>query len=96
MSHKEYEAYIYSEVLKAADIPAELPVQENLGESNFGLMGPQQQYASSHPAFPLLNGYAKNGCPVDCGPNWPPAQVEVLLRRDPHQSALVRKAVIQL
>jgi hypothetical protein len=47
--------------------PVEIPVREEIGK--LGLMWPRS-YAEFHWATPLLNSYAIDGCPVQCGPDW--------------------------
>ena len=44
-----------------------LTIKEPKGKQ--GLMWPRP-YATDDAAVPLLNGYAKHGCPVDCGDDW--------------------------
>ena len=45
-------------------------------------------YATHHPATPLLEKYARNGCPVDCGPRWTKEQIEAaILQHGPYKSA---------
>ena len=39
-------------------------------------MKPHAPYAQDHPAIPLLQAYADEGCPVDCGPDWSVEQVK--------------------
>ena len=48
-------------------IPLDIPVKNTIGKCR--LMYPTR-YALNHEAAPLLLGYAKHGCPVDCGANW--------------------------
>ena len=43
--------------------------------------------ALDHPAAPLLEEYARTGCPVNCGPDWTKSQVEEALRYGSHPSA---------
>ena len=59
-------------------------------------MEPHAPYAQDHPAIPLLQAYADEGCPVDCGPDWSVEQVKLLLQRGPHQSAKGKAAIKQL
>ena len=74
--------------------PPELPIKEAVGKSK--LMCPQKPYAQDHNAIPLLNAYAAEGCPVDCGDDWTMQQVELLLKKGPHQSAKCKNAIKQL
>ena len=96
MSNDEYKKYVASELKKHPAIPKEIPVQETIGKSHLGLMLPQPPYASGHPAIPLLNQYAADGCPVDCGPDWAKEHILLMLARGPHQSAKVKMAALQL
>ena len=76
-------------------LPSNIPVKETIGKF-LGLMKPNSLYQGTHEAIPLLNGFANEGCPVDCGPDWSRQQIELLLRRGPHTSAKALKAVVQL
>ena len=51
-----------------------------------GLMWPTGP-ARNHPAAELLDSYATNGCPVDCGPDWSREQIEEALKYGAHPSA---------
>jgi hypothetical protein len=73
--------------------PVEIPVKEEIGK--LGLMWPRS-YAEFHRATPLLNSYAIDGCPVQCGPDWSEEKILKLLRRGPHRSAKVKAATRQL
>ena len=94
MGPAEYERYMEEQMRLAQDIPSEVPVKASIGK--LGLMWPQPPYGVGHDAIPLLNLYAKNGCPVDCGPDWSREKIELLLKQGPHRSALAKKATIQL
>ena len=59
-------------------------------------MCPQLQYAVDHDAIPLLQGYANDGCPVDCGKDWTAEHIELMLKRGPHLSATREKSVRNL
>ena len=48
--------------------PPDIPIKETIGKLH--LMKPTLPYAQDHPAIPLLQAYAEDGCPVDCGPDW--------------------------
>jgi hypothetical protein len=48
--------------------------QEKIGKTKTGLMWPSS-YAKSHPSAPLLDSFASQGCPVDCGPDWTEEQL---------------------
>ena len=41
----------------------------------------------NHPAGNTLMGYAVNGCPVDCGADWPIQRIEAAIRRGAHPLA---------
>ena len=59
-------------------------------------MCPQLPYTVDHDAIPLLQGYARYGCPVDCGADWTAEHIELMLERGPHRSATGKAAVRQL
>ena len=69
-----------------------------LGKSNTplahksGLMWPTGP-AREHPAAELLDSYATNGCPVDCGQDWTQSQIEDALRYGAHPSAQATDAL---
>ena len=56
------------------------------------LMNPQTN-AMNHPATDLLQHYADNGCPVDCGKDWSREHIETLLQKGPHKSSTSQEAV---
>lgn len=56
--------------------------KERLGKT----MWPSEE-ALEHPAAPLLEYWAKNGCPVDCGEPWTREVIEAAIKRGPHASA---------
>jgi hypothetical protein len=93
MSSKEFHTNIEQELKSNANFPPELPVKEEIGK--LGLMWPRT-YAEFHRATPLLNSYAKNGCPANCGPDWSLKKILLLLRRGPHRSTLKKAALRQL
>ena len=70
-------------------IPEEVPIQATAGKSC--LMDPSGP-ALHHAAGKLLQEYAKNGCPVDTGPDWDQDQILTALKRGPHQSAYAKGA----
>ena len=94
MSPETQEKHLRLALRQSSDIPAEIPVQATIGKCN--LMQPTPPYGTNHDAIPLMNAYAQDGCPVDCGPPWSRATVELLLQRGPHRSAMIKKAVRQL
>jgi hypothetical protein len=73
--------------------PVEIPVKEEI--SKLGLMWPRS-YAEFHRVTPLLNSYAIDRCPVQCGPDWSEEKILKLLRQGPHRSARVKAAIRQL
>jgi hypothetical protein len=94
MTPEEHKKYIQSEINKADLFPQEIPeIKQNVGK--FKLMEPTN-YALNHDAAPLLNDYATNGCPVDCGPDWSREHIEALLHRGPHKSSTSKAAIKQL
>ena len=93
MTPEEEARYIQHELQHDENFPEGIPVQDTIGKCT--LMCPQH-YARDHEAVPLLNSYAQNGCPVDCGPDWTREQIELLLVRGPHRSAKGKDAIKQL
>ena len=75
------------------NFPTEIPIKETIGKC--GLMFPRT-FATQHPAAPLLQDYADNGCPVDCGPDWSLQKILDLMQRGPHTSAKAKRAITQL
>lgn len=96
MTEEEYNSYLQKNLQHNTNFPVELPVRQTIGKSMLGLMDPQLPYACDHDAIPLLKGYAEDGCPVQCGPDWTREHIELMLHRGPHRSALAKKAVCQL
>ena len=90
----ENERKIKQEIKKATIFPHEIPeIKNNVGK--LGLMQPTS-FALSHEAAPLLNQYAKDGHPADCGPDWPKDHIIKMLNRGPHRSANSKAAITQL
>ena len=97
MSPAEYDEHLAQKLKNDTCISSELPAKELIGKSlQLGLMKPQPPYATTHDAIPLLDGYANDGCPVDCGDDWTKEHIILLLERGPHRSANCKKAVRQL
>ena len=94
MTTDEYNTYLQDKLDKETSFPADIPVKQTIGK--LGLMWPQPPFATDHDAIPLLNTYAKTGCPTDCGEDWSHDKIINLLKRGPHRSALSKKATIQL
>ena len=94
MTKKESKLDLEKALKDTSLFPPEIPARIAVGKCP--LMCPQQPYAKDHPAIPLLNAYAKDGCPVDCGPKWSIEKVKLLLTRGPHISAKSKLATQQL
>jgi hypothetical protein len=91
---EEHTQLIKNEIASASIFPHEIPeIKNNVGK--LGLMQPTN-FAMSHDATPLLNSYAENGHPVDCGPDWTREHIEKLLLRGPHRSSTNKAAIKQL
>ena len=71
-------------IRKDENIPNGFNIKQSIGKLK--LMEPRN-HCLSHPASALLSDYARNGCPVDCGPNWSLEHIQHLLRRGPHVSS---------
>ena len=93
MTPEELSRDIATTVNTEESFPAELPIKETIGKCQ--LMHPNT-YATNHAAAPLLRGYATQGCPVDCGPNWDRHHILQMLKRGPHISAKSKAAVCAL
>ena len=94
LTPKEQKASVEKALSDPTLFPPDLPsIKENIGKSD--LMHPRT-YAAFHKATPLLYSYAKQGCPVDCGPDWSKETILRLLRRGPHRSSMKKDAVVQL
>ena len=79
----------------AACFPEDPPVKDTIGKS-IRLMEPRLPYAVDHEAIPLLEGYARGGCLVDCGPEWSKEHILAMLVRGPHKSTMAKAAIKQL
>jgi hypothetical protein len=94
MTPQEQKEYISTELNNTDNFPPDLPeIKNNIGKLD--LMHPRT-YAKFHDATPLLVSYAKNGCPVECGPDWSLEKIEKLLHKGPHKSSKSREAIRQL
>ena len=91
LTEREVNRDIREKINREEAFPPELPVKQTVGK--LSLMKPQP-IARAHPATPLLDQYATQGCPTDCGDAWSKAQIITLLRKGPHISAK-SKAVIR-
>ena len=96
MTKEEYERYFKTSQNNTETIPSEFPVKTTIGESMLGLMCPQPPYATVYDAILILQGYAREECPVKCGPDWSREHIELMLTRGPHRLALAKKAMSQL
>ena len=63
---------------QAVVIPQEIPIKEAIGEH--GLMWPRT-YLLDHPAVLMLDDWARNGCPADCGLDWATEQIVAAIKR---------------
>ena len=52
--------------------------------------------ALNHPAADVLLTFGTNGCPVECGPQWTPQQIQDAIDYAAHPSAQVPDAAAQL
>ena len=67
-----------------------------MGKSLLGLMCPQLTYELHYDSIPLLQGYAQDGCLVDCGEDWLREHIEIMIKRGPHRSSNRKYSVRQL
>ena len=96
MTEEEYEKYLFGKCAENDNIPTEIPVKTTIGKTLLGLLCPQLTYAVDHDAIPLLQGYAQDVCPVDCGKYWSREHIEIMLDRGPHRPANRKNAVQKL
>ena len=96
MNPEEYNTYLNTKLQQDATIPQEAPFKNAIGKSILGLMQPQLPYIANHDVIPLLNEYAEKWCPVECGPDWDPAHIHLMLEGGPHRSANSNQAKMQL
>ena len=94
MTEKELLANLKNEVDKNEIFPPDILVAKVIGEFE-PLMCPRT-HALKHDAAPLLMGYAKKGCPVDCGEDWTEAHIIQMLKHGAHKSASLPEAILQL
>ena len=83
-TQKEIQHATKDAIEKEVTIPSDLPIKERIGKK--GLMWPCT-YAINHPAAPLLQTYALNGSPVDCGDPWTRDRIEAAIAHGLHRSA---------
>jgi hypothetical protein len=91
---QQHAQHIKEEIASARIFPHEIP-EIKTGVGKLGLMQPNT-FAFTHVATPLLNSYASDGHPVDCGPDWSREHIELLLLRGPHRSSTSKAAIQQL
>ena len=93
MTPEEHNDYIKNEIKTADIFPHEVPeIKVHVGKLK--LMEPRN-YALHHEVTPLVNDYATNGCPVNCGPDWSLEHIQALLQRGPHRSSTSKAAIKQ-
>ena len=69
MTTEEYDSYLKTKLKNSDTNPVKFPVIKTIGKLLLGLMCPNLLYAEDHEAIPLLKGYTRDGCSVDCGNN---------------------------
>ena len=75
---------IEATITAAPFIPSDLLIKESIGKK--GIMWPQT-YSHNHPVTSLLQTYATQRFPVDCGESWTKDLIEFVLLYGLHKSA---------
>ena len=73
---------------KEETLPNDAPIKQEIGKT---LM--TNAHSKPHPFSPTLDQWSKDGCPVDCGPDWSSDHIITALKRGPHISATSPDAV---
>ena len=94
MSTTDIKNILKSELKKTDTLPMEELLHETLGKCV--LMFPRLPNVILHPAEPLLQEYASDGCPVHISPSWTKDHLVSLLEHGPHSSALEPDAIRQI
>ena len=93
MTPSQQRKFLNTKIDQSEIFPDEIPIKATIGKCD--LMFPRT-YAEFHNATPLLSAYAIEGCPAQCGEDWPIDKILLLLRRGPHRSSMRKAAIRQL
>ena len=85
MTPEEQEAAIRTAFYNEDTMPREKELKTAIGKIR-SLVLPRME-ALEHAAAALIQAYAKDGCPTDCGPNWTREHIEAAIKKGPHSSA---------
>ena len=90
---EEMERMLADTIKNEDSIPDDIPIKEHIGK--LGLMWPRT-FSTQHDAAPLLNNYATQGCPVNCGEDWDKDHIIAALQHGAHKSARSKEALAAL
>ena len=85
MTPEQQDAAIREALQNEDTMPQEKELQDAIGKL-IGLVLPRHE-ARKHAAQRLLDLYATDGCPADCGPDWTKDHIEAAILKGPHSSA---------
>lgn len=85
MTSEEQDAAIRTAFYNEDTMPREKELKTAIGKIR-SLVLPRME-ALEHAAAALIQAYAKDGCPTDCGPNWTREHIEAAIKKGPHSSA---------
>ena len=94
MTPEEQDAEIRQAIYNDDTMPKETDLQDAIGKIAH-LVVPRKE-ALTHKAAPLIQSYATDGCPANCGPNWKQEHIEAAILKGPHSSATDPQALIAL
>ena len=85
MTKEQQDAAIREALHNDDTMPREQELKDAIGKL-IGLVLPRDE-ARQHAAQRLLDFYATDGCPTDCGPDWTKSHIEAAILKGPHSSA---------
>ena len=91
MTSEEQNAAIRAAFTNDDTMPKEKELKEAIGKMP-SLVEPRNE-ALLHAAASLIDAYAQEGCPADCGPDWTQDHIEEALMKGPHSSADLLEAL---
>ena len=88
MTPDEVNMAIDEAIDKEEAIPTQLPIKDEIGKTMI-----PSGFALSHPAAEMIGKWGRQGCPVNCGPDWSHDHIVAALQRGPHKSATSNEAI---
>jgi len=86
MTTEEQDAKIRQAFYNDDTMPKETDLNDAIGK--IAKLVVQRKEALQHKAAPLIQSYATEGCPANCGPNWKREHIDAAILKGPHSSAM--------